>query len=150
MSKSARIATLSSLASRSSLTPPAVSSASPKNTLTPPLKWKPQKQAPPRNRPLGARVILNPSVENGEGSQPSLITLNSFGTVIPDCPSFFFHISSRSPPTTGSAAPLSAFSSFLPTFNSRLSTSLRSPPVYNELPSWLLNPACSIARGPAN
>src|SRR5713226_10019305 len=97
MSKSARIATLSSLASRSSLTPPAVSSASPKNTLTPPLKWKPQKQAPPRNRPLGARAILNPSVEDGEGSQPSLITLNSCGTVIPDCPSFFFHISSRSP-----------------------------------------------------
>src|SRR5437667_6135143 len=95
MSKSARIAIPSSLASRSSLTPPAASSASPRNTPTPPLEWKPQKQAPPRSRPLGAHVILDPSVEDGEGSQPSLTIVDSCGTVIPDCPSFF-KISSRS------------------------------------------------------
>src|SRR6267154_497048 len=39
---------------------------------------------------------------------------------------------------------------FLSTFNFRLSTSLSPPPVYNEVPSWLLNPACLMARPPAN
>src|SRR5712664_3495250 len=68
MSKSARIAILSSLASRSSLTPPAVSSASPRSTPTPPPKWKPQKQAPPRSswepvtRICRGAALLRPSL----------------------------------------------------------------------------------------
>src|SRR6267378_745291 len=96
MSKSARIATRSSPASRSSLTPPAASSASPRNTPTPPLKWKPQKQAPPRSRfPWEHVSILQPSAEDGLRSPSSLTTANSYGTVIPDCPSFFSQISSR-------------------------------------------------------
>src|ERR1700730_1193711 len=71
MSKSVRIAILSSPASRSSLIPPAASSPSQRNTPTPPPKWKPQKQTPPRSRP-------------------------SCGTVIPNCPSFFSQILPRS------------------------------------------------------
>src|SRR6267142_5223517 len=59
MSKSARIATPSSPANKSLLTPPVASSASPRNTPTPPPKWKPQKQAPPRSRRAGASVSLH-------------------------------------------------------------------------------------------
>src|SRR5437879_597806 len=81
MSKSARIAIPSSLASRSSLTPPAASSASPRNTPTPPLEWKPQKQAPPRSRPLGAHVILDPSVEFNPASPLWTLVGQSFLTV---------------------------------------------------------------------
>src|SRR6266850_4715748 len=149
MSKSARIAIPSSLASRSSLTPPAASSASPRNTPTPPLKWKPQKQAPPRSKLLGARAILNPSVEDGKGTQPSQPLWTLVGQSFLTVPLSFltFH---RALPDNWFRCSSLCVSSFLSSFNSRLSTSLRSPPVYNELPSWLLNPACSIARAPAN
>src|ERR1700674_1975766 len=61
MSKSARIAIPSSPASRSSLTPPAASSASPKSTPTLPPKSKPQKSNPPRSKgtqALGGQPFL--------------------------------------------------------------------------------------------
>src|SRR5258708_29011965 len=56
MSKSARAATPSSRASRSSLTPPAESNASPRNTPTPLPKSKPQKSKPPRSN-FGVRRL---------------------------------------------------------------------------------------------
>src|SRR5882672_10623220 len=97
MSKSARIAIPSSLASRSSLTPPAASSASPRNTPTPPPKWKPQKQAPPRSRSAGGTRHPEP-IRRGWvkiSTQPhycGLLRDNHSSLSL-----FLFHISSRSP-----------------------------------------------------
>src|SRR6266850_1200980 len=96
--------------------------------LTPPPRPKPPKSKG-RQAPVG---------------QPFLAFLSS--------PLGALHYSSTSPrysaPVTVCA--LSLFPPRLPTLNFRLLTSHSLPPVYNELPSWLLNPECLMARAPAN
>src|SRR5207249_10952774 len=57
-------------------------------------------------------------------------------------PYFFGHATSFN--SSAKSPPLNFYFSF------RLSTSLCSPPVYNEVPSWLRNPACLMARARAN
>src|SRR5207245_2278628 len=104
--------------------------------LTPLQKWKLPRSKPPRSKADAAQSLVG---------QPFLAVL------------LFFHDSFRflSDNLFGSLSlsatqTLCVFFCFFSTFNSRLSTSFRSPPVYNELPSWLLNLACLTARAPAN
>src|SRR6266446_5151207 len=169
MSKSARTAIPSSPASRSSLTPPAASSASPKSTPTLLPKSKPQKSNPPRSKFWSAAACSCFSVLQIHFNLDWLVSrhLNGSNSLVGQpilaVPLFFpshrivnsFPASLRSSACSASLRLCVSALSFLPSFfcrsfNFRLSTSLSPPPVYNELPSWLLNPACLMAFAPAS